>query len=47
MWSVLQASERQETSNVAGSMDHVGSELPLTLFDVAHPGLTVVKVDMF
>ena len=25
----------------------IGSKLPLTSFDVTHPGLAAVKVDMF
>jgi len=38
MWSFPRANEWQETSN--GPVTDVGSELPLTSFDVTHPGLT-------
>ena len=40
----MHSNEWQETSNVSTD---VGSELPLALFDVTHPGLAAVKVDMF
>ena len=48
MWSFPHANEWQAASN--GPVTDVGSELPLTSFDVTHPGLTELLkllVDMF
>ena len=46
IFEVLRANESWETIVMQLETD-VGSELPLTFFDVTHPGLAVVKVDMF
>ena len=45
MWSVLHADEWQETSKlvVISLETDVDSELPLTSFNVTHPGLAVVS----
>ena len=45
-WSCMQT-EQWETSNAAKKLTYVGSELPLTSFNVTHPGLAAVKVDVF
>ena len=46
MWSVLHVNKQQETIVMQQETDE-GCEQPMTLFDVTHPGLAAVTVDLF
>ena len=48
MWSVPHVCKFINKGKLVIQLEtEVGSELPLTLFDVTHPGLDAVRVDVF